>query len=291
MTSRLAAVVARLGTAETSFECCDTSFTIEVRGPGADRALTRAKQTARDLEAQLDAFTTDSALSRLNRTGTVDNRHIANLVQRALEIHDRTGGVFDVRRGQFEHSLKEYLRGDSESPPESADTPYANVAIDGSTVETTAPLDLNGLAKGYIVDRVNAVADGLGRLSFVSGGGDMTPPPGVVGIESPWDTESHLAYLDTDWAVATSGGYRRERAGHDHIYDPRDGGVGSRHDLVTVLAARDCTTADALATTLSALPYAEALTLATEWTGIEALLVTDGVFRHTDGFEKHVTAT
>ncbi|WP_302081351.1 FAD:protein FMN transferase [Salinibaculum rarum] len=288
MAGRLAAVVARLGTATTDFDCCDTSFTIEVNGPGADRALERAERTARDLEAQLDAFRDGSAVSRLNKQGSVDNEHVARLLERALEIHDRTGGAFDVRRGQLEHSLKEYLRGDADTPPEPTESGYASVSIEGTTVETTAPLDLNGLAKGYIVDEVHAVADGFGRTAFVSGGGDMTPPPGVVGVESPWDTGSHLTHLETDWAVATSGGYRRERSGHDHIYDPRDAAVGGEHDLVTVLAARDCTTADALATTLSALPHTEALALADGWDGIEALLVTDGVFRRTAGFEGHV---
>ncbi len=288
MAGRLAPVVARLGSAETAFECCDTTFRIEVTGPGANRALARAARVARDLEAQLDAFRDDSAVSQLNRTGTVENEHVARLLRRALDFQDRTDGAFDVRRGTLEHELKSYLRGDTETVPDT--TPRADVTVDGHRVETTAPLDLNGLAKGYIVDRTAGAASGLGRSVFVSGGGDMTPPNGVVGIESPWD-DSHLTYLATDWAVATSGGYRRERDGHDHIYDPRDGDIGSRHDLVTVLSAVDCTTADALATTLSTLPYEEALTLVADWDGIEALLITDGVFRRTEGFEAHVAAT
>lgn len=287
---RLADVAARLGAASTTFECCDTTFTVEVSGPGAQRALDRAERTARRLEAQLDAFDDDSAVARLNDTGHVENEHVARVVRRALALSDRTDGAFDVRRGQLEHALKQYLRGDTATVPDPADAPRADVSVDGDTVRASAPLDLNGLAKGYIVDRTHAAAAGLGRTAFVSGGGDMTPPPGVVGIESPWNTDDHLTYLDTDWAVATSGGYRRERAGHDHVYDPREGAIGSRHDIVTVLAERDCATADALATTLSALPHDEALALADGNDGIEALIVTDGVFRRTEGFQEHVAS-
>ena len=284
MTARTA-FAERLGHTSCTFECCDTTFTIEIRGPGAGRAVDRAKERARSLEATLDAFDGASAVARLNDDGRVENEHVACVVRRALEFHDRTGGVFDVRRGRFEHALKAFLRGERETRPD-LEAIDATVSVIGDTVETTAPLDLNGLAKGYIVDRVHDVASGVARPAFVSGGGDMTPPPGVVGVESPWG-EDHLAYLDTDWYVATSGGYRRERAGVDHIYDPRDGRLGSRHDSVTVLARSDCTTADALATTLSVLSHEQALSLAESWDKVEAMVITDGVFRQTEGFEEH----
>ncbi len=282
------ALAERLGHATATLECCDTTVTIEVRGPGAERACDRAQSRARTLEAQLDAFSGDSAVARLNETGRVENEHVARVVRRALDVHDRTDGAFDVRRGRFEHALKAFLRGDRETCPD-FEAIAATISVTGHTVETTAPLDLNGLAKGYIVDCVHDTASGVARPAFVSAGGDMTPPSGIVGVESPWG-DDHLAYLDTEWFVATSGRYRRERAGTDHIYDPRHGRVGSRHDSVTVLARRDCTTADALATTLSVLPYETALRLAESWPGIEALLVTDGVFRRTEGFDDHEPA-
>jgi thiamine biosynthesis lipoprotein len=49
--------------------------------------------------------------------------------------------------------------------------------------------------------------------------------------------------------------------------------------------------ADALATTLAALPLAKARELASEWEGLEALIIHDGVFHTTDGFETHVLDT
>lgn len=282
----LAPAYERLGTTRREFRCCDTEFVVQTAGVRADAAASACRETVEHLEGQLDAFDDDSAVGRLNREGTVENTHVARLVRRGLAYHERTDGVFDIHQGRVEHDLKSFLRDDAESPPETFDT--GTVSVEGDRVETDVPLDLNGLAKGYIVDRAADSLRGLGRRGFVSGGGDMSPPTGPVAIDSPYGDDRPLKVLDTDWAVATSGDYRRRRGGVDHVYDPTGERVGARHESVTVVARRDCTEADALATTLSALPLAEARALAENWDGLEALLVHDGVFHTTRGFEEHV---
>ena len=291
--TRLATLRHRLGEAETTFECCDTDFHLRATGPRAEAGVTTGRRRARALEARLNAFAPDSAVATLNETGAVVDDHVARVVERALEYRDRTGGAFDVGHGAFEHDLKAYLRGTAADRPDLSERDRADgpvVHVDGDRVEAAAPVDLNGLAKGYVVDRTREAVAGPGRTAFVSGGGDMTPPPGPVGVESPYGGEDPLVVLDTDWAIASSAGYRRERDGTDHLYDPRSGEIGGRHDVVTVLARRDCTEADALATTLQTLPVADALALVGEWPGAEALVVHGGVFHRSDGFQDHVTA-
>ena len=277
---------ARLGEAERQFDCCDTTFTVRAAGPAATRAVDRAVATAEGLEARLNAFDDASDVATLNRTGAVESRHVAALVRRGIAYAERTDGAFDVRHGATEQALKAYIRGDGTDLP-TLDAP-ADVTVDGDRVETDAPLDLNGLAKGYIVDRTRDALAGAGRRVFVDGGGDMTPPDGAVAIESPYGDPSPLAVLDTDRYVATSGSYRRRRGTVDHRYDPRTGRLGGRYDSVTVLAARDCTEADALATALSATPLDDALDLVAAWDGVAALLVRDGVFHRAGGFDAHV---
>lgn len=276
----------RLGDAQRTFNCCDTSFSVHTAGLGAQTAAATAQRTAERLRAQLDAFDTESAVHRLNEAGSVTNEHVARLVRRGLEYFRRTDGVFDIHQGRIEHGLKAYLRGDGDSFPRSFET--GTVAVDGDTVDTDVPLDLNGLAKGYIVDRSTDALEGIGRRGFVSGGGDISPPTGPVAIESPYGDETPLKTLDTGWSIATSGDYRRERAGVDHVYDPTAERIGARHESVTVLARRDCMEADAIATTLAALPLEDACSVAEDWAGLEALVVHDGVFHRTDGFEDHV---
>jgi thiamine biosynthesis lipoprotein len=276
----------QLGETHLEFRCCDTSFRIRAMGVRAATATTAARQTAKELEAQLDAFSPGSAVRRLNDQGAIRNEHVARLVRRGLEYFERTDGAFDIHQGGVEQELKAFLRGDSESIPETFAT--GTVTVDGDHVSTDVALDLNGLAKGYIVDRAASALDGLGRRGFVSGGGDMSPPTGPIAIESPYGDETPLKTLETDWSVATSGSYRRERNGTDHVYDPTAERIGARHESVTVLARRDCMEADALATTLAALPLSDALSLAGDWDGLEALVVHDGVFHRTDGFQTHV---
>ncbi|WP_265108274.1 FAD:protein FMN transferase [Halosolutus halophilus] len=276
----------RLGDARRNFRCCDTDFAVRTTGYRADVAADRARGTALSLEAELDAFDSESAVARLNRTGRVENEHVARLVRRGLEYVERTHGVFDVRHGAVEHDLKAYLRGDRETLSTTFDT--GSVRVDGDRVVTETKLDLNGLAKGYIVDRAAAAAAGPGRSGFVSGGGDVSPPTGPIAVESPYGDARPLKVLETDWSVATSGGYRRRRDGVDHVYDPTTNRVGSRHETVTVVANRDCMEADAIATTLAAMSLSDALELAEGWPDLEAFVVHRGVFRTTEGFDDHV---
>ena len=279
-------VYGRVGRARREFRACDTTFVADCRGVRAASAVAAAERSVRRLERRLDAFDESSAVSRLNSDGVVTDEHVAAVVRRGLAYYRRTDGVFDIHQGNVERDLKAYLRGDRESPPGTFRT--GRVSVDGDRVEADCRLDLNGLAKGYIVDAAASALDGVGRRGFVSGGGDMSPPTGPVAIESPYGDERPLKTLSTDWCVATSGGYRRTRDGTDHVYDPTSERLGTRHDSVTVVARRDCMAADALATTLAALPLEAALSLAEGWSGVEALVVHDGVFHTTAGFEHHV---
>jgi thiamine biosynthesis lipoprotein len=147
----LTSVYDRLGTARCEFRCCDTTFRAHAVGIRAANATTAVRKTAERLEATLDAFATGSAVSQLNADGSVRDEHVARVVRRGLEYHDRTDRVFDIHQGSVEHSLKAYLRGETESLPETFDT--GTVVVDHEYVATDVTLDLNGLAKGYIVDR------------------------------------------------------------------------------------------------------------------------------------------
>ncbi|QAU14522.1 FAD:protein FMN transferase (plasmid) [Halorubrum sp. BOL3-1] len=281
-----ASVHERFGDTHREFNCCDTTFRVHTTGIRGESGVTAAQDTAESLEAQLNAFDETSAVSHLNSKGEVTNEHVARIVRRGLEYDDRTDGVFDIHQGRVEHDLKSFLRGDSDTLPTAFDT--GTIRVDGPHVEADVELDLNGLAKGYIVDRASEALAGLGRHGFVSGGGDMSPPTGPVAIDSPYGDETPMKILDTDWFVATSGGYRRSRNGTDHIYNSTTESLGARHESVTVVAGRDCMEADALATTLAALPLAAARELASEWEELEALIIHDGVFHTTGGFETHV---
>jgi len=284
-------VLARVGSAHESFDCCDSSFQVAAWGPRAGRAVERGVDRARSLERTLDAFDRDSAVATLRSSGSVTNRHVARVVERAVEYHDRTDGRFDPRHGDVERAVKSYVRGETDEVDAAfvvdVDGDERSVTVDGDRVESSVDLDLNGLAKGYLVDRVAESLRGVVTRGFVDGGGDLSPPPGPVGVERP-NGGGHVTVLDTDWAVASSGNYRRTRGPVDHLYDPVEGCVGARHDQVTVVAHRDTLEADALATALSVTPLEAALERAEAWPGAEALVYSGDETHQTEGFDAHV---
>lgn len=270
------------------FRCCDTTWRIHAEGPEAREAVDDARATVHALAARLDAFRPDSRVSALRREGRVQDADVAAIVRRAAEYARRTGGAFDVGRGELERAAKAYLRGD-DAPPRAGRA--ARYRVDGDVVTADGPLDLNGIAKGYIVDRAQDALALHDAVGFVDGGGDIASPTGPVAITAPGDDARWLGVLDTRWNLATSSGWRRRRGAVDHLYHARTGRVGARHDQVTVLARRDCVEADVLATTLAVLPLDEGLALAERWPGVEALVADGDVLYATSGMEDHVWRT
>lgn len=271
---------ARLAT--TSFRCCDSDWTL---GAADQEALGRGRALALAMEKRLNAFDPGSSVSQLNREGRTADALVAAVVRRALEMRHRTGGAFDIGHGRLEHAIKGYIRGGPK--PDMAAPAAALVVVDGDHVQADAPVDLNGIAKGFMADRVWESLAAAGP-AFVDAGGDIAHPLLPIDIEDP--RGGVVATLDTTWNVATSGNARRRRGDIDHIYDPRDGHVGARHDQVTVLSRRDCAEADALATTLAAVPSDEALALCARLPDVQAMFLRGRQVWWTPGFEAHVRA-
>lgn len=268
-----------------AFRCCDTGWRVGIDRQASPQLAAEARELAFRLEGSLNAFGEASSIRRLEREGSVRDADVARIVGRGLEYSARTRGAFDIRRGRLQYAIKTYLRGGALSADGTSDV--ARVRVSGDAVVADAPIDLNGLAKGYIVDRVHAFLAAAGVEHFVDGGGDLSPPPGPVAIEDP-SGEGRLGVLQTDWNVATSGPSRRRRGQIDHLYDPRTGRPGSLHDQVTVVAQRDCMEADALATTLCVLPLEDGRRLVEQWSGAAALWVDGGRLFASQGFDRHV---
>ena len=124
---------------------------------------------------------------------------------------------------------------------------------------------LNGIAQGYITDRVADLLRDSGFDSVLVQLGETfasAPPTGRdawrVGVPDPVAASGPgLATLDlVDRAVATSSGRATpfDRAGrHHHLLDPRTGLSAGRYLAVAVVARR-AVAADALSTALSILP-------------------------------------
>lgn len=147
-------------------------------------------------------------------------------------------------------------------------------------------LNLNSIAKGFIIDRAFglalAKAPSLTRL-LINLGGDLRVYNGScwrIGVQNPSEPEDNAPPLITlradNAAIATSGGYLRTcmvngRRG-SHLLDPRTGRSADGVASATVIA-RDNITANALATALCVLAPAEGLRLVAETPQAECLIV------------------
>ena len=183
---------------------------------------------------------------------------------------------------------------------------WENVSIEGNTVMISDPethLDLGGIAKGFIADKVGEKLEESGVTSAViSLGGNIVcigeKPVGKeykpfrVGIEKPYSEQSEIvgAVDCKDETVVTSGVYQRyfEKDGvrYHHILDPATG-YPAQSDIVGVTLrapkgrSADC---DALATILLIMGEEKGLKAAEETEGIEAFFITaDGRHVSTEG--------
>jgi thiamine biosynthesis lipoprotein len=159
------------------------------------------------------------------------------------------------------------------------------------------PVNLNAIAKGFIVDRAceRAAAEPGVRQVLLNLGGDLRvlgPNGVVVGIADPARDAENVAPLlrvrVTNGAVATSGGYRRGvRVGerwHSHLLDARTGQPVEHVASASVVAAT-AMEADVLATACSVLHPDESLALVDSLPGVACLLVTpDGQVRRSTGW-------
>lgn len=128
-------------------------------------------------------------------------------------------------------------------------------------------IELNAIAKGYIVDRAVAAAEAAGAITvLVNAGGDLRHSGGApirVGVEDPAQPGGQpIRVIElSDGALATSGPVHRgfRVAGHwfGHVLDPRTGWPVVERPSTTI-RARDAMTADALATVAGVLDPATA---------------------------------
>jgi thiamine biosynthesis lipoprotein len=137
---------------------------------------------------------------------------------------------------------------------------YRAIEIEPAAIRLSRPgmaVTLNGIAQGYITDRIvgllknegfdHVLAD-LGEIRAIGRG---PSGPWRVAIKDPARPTRSLPGVDLqDQALATSGsyGFQFDGAGRfHHLFDPRSGTCPHRYASVSVVAA-DATSADALAT-------------------------------------------
>lgn len=207
------------------------------------------------LERVFSLYRDDSALMRLNRTGGLQAPppELLEVLTLADALHAASGGAFDPSVQPLWQALA--TGGDAEAAR--AAVGWDGVRFDAGGVRLLRPgmaLTLNGIAQGYITDRIAALLRAQGLRDVLVDIGEVVAlgrkPDGTswqAGIATPARDIIHLVTL-RDRALATSAPMGTVLGdGQGHILDPR--GHGPRNTLVSVSAPR-AALADGLSTAL-----------------------------------------
>lgn len=235
--------------------------TIAMDHPDA-QDLTRAARVEIDrLENVFSLYRTDSALARLNRDGSLvaPPAELLDCLALAGLVHAASAGRFDPTVQPLWQLHAESYSSSGRAPDDAAiaaaraRTGWNGVQIVASAIRLPpgGSLTLNGIAQGYIADRVAALlkAKGVTNVLIDTGEivamGDATGSSGwQVGIQNGPRTSLHNLGMATSSALGTT----FDGAGAGHILDPRTGRPGSGAWSQVTIAAGHAAIADAAST-------------------------------------------
>ena len=265
----------------------DTVVTLTLYG-APDGLLEELWQACAHYEQLFSRTVSGSDVDRINRaegrTVTVD-AETWELLCGARKISAATGGAFSMTIAPLSEQWQ--FTGDEHTLPDEDRLKAALALVDDSRLvlgeENTVTLppgmqiDLGGIAKGYIADRLATMIRGKVSGAVMNFGGNVyvlgTKTDGSafrVGIADPLNPSDTAAIISVrDASVVTSGTYQRcfvlDGQLYHHILDP-DTGIPADTGLASVtVVAENSMTADALATACVVLGEEKAEALLNDW--------------------------
>ena len=298
----------------------DTIIKITLYGTNSEQYIDDCFELAHKYENLFSNTIDSSEVSQINSNAgsgsyvTVSDETL-ELIKEGILYGDVSNGAFDITIGKLsdlwdfsdiaENLTSEDNETDASVLPSDADIQsdlahvnYKNIVIDGNQVMLTDPdseLDLGGIAKGYIADRMKEYLNSKGITSgIINLGGNVltigeksTGAAYKVGIQKPFAKDgTSIATVDVkDKSVVSSGVYERyykiDGKLYHHILDPKTG-YPCDNDLyeVTIISDRSVD-GDGLSTTCFALGLDAGMQLIESMPDTEAIFITDDYKIHT----------
>ena len=248
-------------------------------------------------ERMLSRTVEDSDIWRINHADgvpvEVSDDTIA-ILQCAKKISDLSGGAFDVTIAPVS-TIWDFTSGtavlpDAEEIAKAAElVDYTRLNLDGNTVTLPAGMmiDLGGIAKGYIADRVKAYLEKRGvKHAILSFGGNIvaigTKPDGTawkVGIQDiDKPTGEHmLVARNTGGSTVTSGIYERgftlDGVRYHHLLSAETGWPVQNELASVTIFSESSMEGDALSTAAFVLGAEDGMKLIDSLEGIEAVFI------------------
>lgn len=293
----------------------NTIISVTIYDASKEALLEECFSMAKTYENYFSPTIPDSDISKINAAaGTPVEVHEETvfLIQKGMAYGELSRGKFDITIGKLSNlwnfSAKSLIDASEESilsPPKDDDiksalsaVDYKNIVIDGNHVtlaDPNAAIDLGGIAKGYIADRMKEFLNQNGVTSgFINLGGNVLAlgPKSdggayTIGIQYPFrETGSAIASVRiSDETVVSSGIYERcfeyEGTFYHHILDTETGYPCENNLLGVTVITKNSVDGDGLSTTCFSLGLEDGMTLIESIPDTEAIFITDDYELHT----------
>lgn len=248
-----------------------TVVAILASGRGAAAAIREAVWVVGRLERRWSRFRPDSEVARLNASPGEWVRvgfETEDLLRRAIELAEVTGGAFDITVGS----------------PAGADRRLEHAANGRFRLAPGTRVDLGGIGKGAAAEQViailrqhgvDAAVANFGQSSLALLGRPADRGAWRIGIRPPGDPAAQVCrtIVLAGGYVSTSGDYEASSASGNHIIDPRTGWPADTGVRSATVVCDDGARAEALSTALVVLGVEAGLQLHARVGGFEAVLI------------------
>ena len=243
----------------------------------AVRAIAQCVAEIERLEKAFSLYRDDSEIARLNRHGHLDtpSHDLLALLTECQRFSELSDGAFDVTVQPLWNLYAVNFFGSASRSPEGPEpraiaealalVGWQGIDVASRRIALARPgmgLTLNGIAQGYLTDRIVEILRGngcdrvladMGRSEICLVGRRPDEEAWRVGLADPLVPSRVAVGLDLiDRCISTSGGYgtKFEASGrHHHLSDPTTGTSAGHYIAVSVVAASTMV-ADALSTAL-----------------------------------------
>ncbi|MGX8715105.1 MAG: FAD:protein FMN transferase [Lachnospiraceae bacterium] len=271
-----------------------TEITISIYDSKDQNLINKCFELCGEYDRLLSRTNEESEIARLNRLGSCEvSDETLEIIQKGLYYSQLSGGAFDITIEPVS-SLWDFMAENPEVPDSTEiqnnldKIDYSKVEIEGNrvTLQEGMGIDLGGIAKGYIADRLkdyllsqdvkSAIINLGGNVLCIgkkSDNADFT-----IGIQNPQKPASIKGTVQVnDRSVVTSGTYQRtftvDGVSYHHILDPKtgypyDNGISS----VTIICD-ESVDGDGLSTTCFALGIEEGCKLVESMDQVYAMFI------------------
>lgn len=278
----------------------DTVITISIYDSKDTELLDNCFSICEEYEKQISRTIETSEISKINNAKgmpvSVSNSTL-ELLKKGIAYGELTNGAFDITIAPLSE-LWDFKNNTGNIPSEDDITEalshvnYKNIVIDGNSVTLTDPnaaIDLGGIAKGYIADKLREYLSSKDvKSALINLGGNILTigekPDGSafnIGIQKPFDEQNKTitSVSVKDSSVVTSGSYERYFKVNDTIYHHilnTQTGKPCSNDLVSVtILSESSVDGDALSTACFALGLDKGRELIEDIENVDAIFITD----------------